>query len=75
MHGRRGAKAKAAGDADCAAQPLVDLHDILMTLSTGGVLPPLVAFAIPIGSEAAPAAPPTVPPVVVTVPPGPPPRV
>jgi hypothetical protein len=75
MHGKRAGKTKTAGDADCAALPLVDLHDMLMTLSTGGVLPPLVAFAIPVGSEAAPVAPATIPPVVVTVPPGPPPRV
>jgi hypothetical protein len=41
VHGRRGARAKAAGDADCAAQPLADFHDILMTPSSGGVLPPI----------------------------------
>jgi hypothetical protein len=74
MHGKRAGQSKAAGDRDCAAQPLVDLHDILMTLSNGGVIPPLVALARPAGSEAAPAveAPFTSP--VASVPPGPPPR-
>jgi len=74
MHGKRAAKSTAAGDADCAALPLVDLHDILMTLSAGGVLPPLTSLAIPAGSEAAPVEAAQVTPAVVTVPPGPPPR-
>ena len=40
---------------NCAARPLVDLHDILMMLSSGGVVPTLVALARPAGSESAPA--------------------
>jgi hypothetical protein len=47
---------------------------MLMTLSAGGVLPPLVALALPAGSEAAPVEAVQAAPVVVTVPPGPPPR-
>ena len=72
MHGKR--PGKTAGDAECAAQPLVDLHDILMTLSSGGVLPPLTALAEPSGFESAPAMAARVPLAVVSVPPGPPPR-
>ena len=40
MHGKR-AVANAT-DPECAAQPIVDLHDIFMTLSSGGVVPTLV---------------------------------
>jgi hypothetical protein len=72
MHANR-AKQKGA-DPDCAAKPVVDLHDILMTLSGGGVIPSFVALAGPAGSEAAPldSTPPRL--IVTTVPPGPPPR-
>ena len=42
-------------DPGCAARPVVDLHDMLMTLSSGGVVPTLVALARPMGSESAPA--------------------
>jgi hypothetical protein len=74
MHGTLAGTTKASDDSDCAAQPLVDLHDILMTLSSGGGLPQLVAAAEPAGSESAPKAALPVPPAVVSVPPGPPPR-
>jgi len=54
---------------------MVDLHDILMTLSIGGVIPALVALANPVGSESTPSfvQPFAVP--VAPVPLGPPPRV
>jgi hypothetical protein len=34
MHGRRAGTTKSADDSDCAAQPLVDLHDILWICTT-----------------------------------------
>jgi hypothetical protein len=74
MHGSRAAQQKKSTDADCAVQPLVDLHDLLMMLSAGGVVPTLVELARPAGSESAPA---TVLPAVSLVSPvplGPPPR-
>jgi hypothetical protein len=74
MHGKRGANAK-SGDPDCAARPIVDLHDILMTLSNGGVIPGLVSLAVPVGSESAPVAAPPAASFVASAPPGPPPRV
>jgi hypothetical protein len=73
MRSQAGQQKKSA-DPDCAVQPLVDLHDVLMLLSTGGVVPTLVALARPAGSESAPA---TVLPAVALVSPvplGPPPR-
>jgi len=72
MHANR-AKQRGA-DPDCAATPVVDLHDLLMTLSNGGVVPALVALAGPAGSEAAPLAVEPASAFVPTVPPGPPPR-
>ncbi len=45
---------KSATDSNCAARPMVDLHDILMTLSSGGVIPALVVLAAPAGSESTP---------------------
>ena len=74
MHGSRAGQQKKSTDPDCAVQPLVDLHDLLMMLSTGGVVPTLVELARPAGSESAPA---TVIPAVSLVSPvplGPPPR-
>jgi hypothetical protein len=59
---------------DCQARPLVDLHDLFMALTSGGVVTSLVPLAAPVGSEAAPM---TVEPAatpVASVPPGPPPR-
>ena len=73
MHGKRGSKAK-SGDPDCAARALVDLHDILMTLSNGGVIPALVALALPAGSESAPSAVQPAASFVASPPLGPPPR-
>jgi hypothetical protein len=54
---------------------MVDLHDILMTLSSGGVIPALVVVDGPVGSESTPSfiQPVAVP--VARVPLGPPPRV
>jgi hypothetical protein len=72
MHGAR--RAQQASDSDCQARPLVDLHDLFMALTSGGVLPPFVPLAVPAGSEAAPV---TVQPAALLVsfiPPGPPPR-
>jgi hypothetical protein len=73
MHGKRAGQQRSA-DPQCAAQPVVDLHDLFMTLSSGGVVPSLVDLAQPNGSESAPA--PTEPAasLLSTVPPGPPPR-
>jgi hypothetical protein len=73
MHGKRGANAK-SGDPDCAARPVVDLHDILMTLSNGGVIPTLVSLAVPVGLESAPASVQPAASFVASPPPGPPPR-
>jgi hypothetical protein len=73
MHGNRGSKAK-SGDPDCAARPIVDLHDILMTLSNGGVMPTFVSLAVPAGSEPAPAVPQPITSFIASVPLGPPPR-
>jgi len=74
MRGKRTAS-QGATDQNCAARPMVDLHDILMTLSIGGVIPALVALASPVGSESTPSfvQPFAVP--VAPVPLGPPPRV
>jgi hypothetical protein len=74
MHANRAGKQKAA-DPDCAARPVIDLHDIFMTLSSGGVIPVLVAVAQPVGSESAPAAVQPAASLVASVPPVPPPRV
>ena len=75
MHGTRAGQQKKSADPDCAVQPLVDLHDLLMTLSTGGVVPTLVELAPSCRfRESAPA---TVQPAVSLVSPvplGPPPR-
>jgi hypothetical protein len=78
MHGKRGVNAKSgspAGSQNCAARPLVDLHDILMTLSNGGVIPTLVALAVPAGSESLPASVQPAAAFVISPPLGPPPRV
>lgn len=74
MHASRLAK-KQAGDSGCAARPVVDLHDMLMTLSSGGVIPALATLAVPVDSESAPATTEAVPSFVASIPPGPPPRV
>jgi hypothetical protein len=73
MHAGRVA-GKSAGKSDCAARPVVDLHDMLMTLSSGGVLPSLVHVAQPTGSEATPLVAEVRPSFVASPPPGPPPR-
>ena len=73
MHGNRAGKQKTA-DPDCSARPVIDLHDIFMTLSSGGVIPALVAVAQPVGSESAPAVVQPAASLVASVPPGPPPR-
>jgi len=73
MHGNRAGRQKSA-DPDCAVQPLVDLHDVFMMLSTGGVVPALVELVRPVGSESAPAAVQPAASLVSSVPPGPPPR-
>lgn len=76
MHGKRAGKQTPPDpDPDCTARPLVDLHDILMTLSNGGVIPTVLALAGPVGSESAPAIPLPAVSLVVSVPLGPPPRV
>ena len=66
--------AKSSTDPNCAARPMADLHDIFMTLSSGGVIPALAALAGPVGSESTPSfvQPVSVP--VSRVPLGPPPR-
>ena len=75
MHANRTARPTSPDtDPDCTARPVVDLHDILMTLSNGGVMPSLLAIAGPAGSESAPAILQPAAPLVVSVPPGPPPR-
>ena len=73
MRGNRAAS-QSATDSNCAARPMVDLHDILMTLSSGGVIPALVVVDGPVGSESTPSfvQPFAVP--VARVPLGPPPR-
>ena len=53
MQGKRAAS-KSSTDPDCAARPMVDLHDIFMTLSSGGVIPALSVLAGPAGSETTP---------------------
>jgi hypothetical protein len=70
----RAAQQKKSADPDCAVQPLVDLHDVLMLLSTGGVVPTFVALAGPAGSESAPATGLPAVALVSSVPLGPPPR-
>jgi hypothetical protein len=65
---------KKSTDPDCAVQPLVDLHDVLMLLSTGGVVPTLVELARPAGSEPTPATGLPAVALVSPVPPGRPPR-
>jgi hypothetical protein len=65
---------KKSADSGCAVQPLVDLHDILMLLSTGGVVPTLVELARPAGSDSAPATGLPAVALVSSVPLGPPPR-
>ena len=73
MHGKRAGQQKSL-DPECAAQPVVDLHDLFMTLSSGGVVPSLVELARPVGSESAPAALEPAASLVSPVPLGPPPR-
>jgi hypothetical protein len=73
MHGKRASQQKSI-DPECAAQPLVDLHDIFIALSSGGVVPPLVELALPVGSESAPATLEPAASLVSPVPLGPPPR-
>jgi hypothetical protein len=50
------------------------LHDMLMTLSNGGVVPMLVDLALPMGSEPAPLVAEARLSYVASAPPGPPPR-
>lgn len=73
MRGNRAAS-QSATDSNCAARPMVDLHDILITLSSGGVIPALAVVAGPVGSESTPSfvQPYAVP--VARIPLGPPPR-
>jgi hypothetical protein len=73
MHGKRTGKQKSSGS-DCAVQPLADLHNVLMSLSIGGVVPTLVGLARPAGSESAPATELPAVALVSSVPLGPPPR-
>lgn len=73
MHGKRAAQQKSPGPG-CTAQPTVDLHDVFLTLSSGGVIPALVALARPVGSEFAPATAEPAASLVSPVPLGPPPR-
>jgi hypothetical protein len=73
MHANRAGQQK-SGDPKCTAQPVVDLHDIFMTLSSGGVVPGLVELARPMGSESAPASTEPAAFLLSLVPPGPPPR-
>jgi hypothetical protein len=74
MHAKNAGKSTRPSGDNCSATPLVDLHDMLMTLSSGGVVPPIASFAIVLRSETAPFAAAPVPSVVVSAPPGPPPR-
>jgi hypothetical protein len=73
MHGKRAGRQKST-DPECAAQPLVDVHDLFMTLSSGGVVPTLVELARPVGAESAPAPIEPAASHVSHVPLGPPPR-
>jgi hypothetical protein len=54
---------------------MVDLHDIFITLSSGGVIPALVVLNGPVGSESTPSFVQTVAASVIHLPLGPPPRV
>ena len=74
MRGKRAASQSATGS-DCAARPMVDLHDIFITLSSGGVIPALVVLNGPVGSESTPSFVQTVAASVIHLPLGPPPRV
>jgi hypothetical protein len=73
MHGKRASRQQSL-DPECAAQPVVDLHDIFLALSSGGVVPPLVELALPAGSESAPGTLEPAASLVSPVPLGPPPR-
>ena len=73
MRGKRAASQSATGS-DCAARPMVDLHDIFITLSSGGVIPALVVLNGPVGSESTPSFVQTVAASVIHLPLGPPPR-
>lgn len=73
MHGKRTGKQKSS-DSDCAVQPLADLHDVLMSLSIGGMVPTPSELARPVGSESAPVIAQPAASLVSPVPLGPPPR-
>jgi hypothetical protein len=71
MHGNR---ARTASQDDCQARPLVDLHDIFTSLTSGGMLTSFVPLPVPAGAEAAPIVAAPAATFVFSVPPGPPPR-
>jgi hypothetical protein len=74
MHARNADKKPKTSSDDCSASALVDLHDMLMTLSSGGIVPPLASFSVALRSETTPSLTASVPSFVATAPPGPPPR-
>jgi hypothetical protein len=74
MHAKNAEKNTRKSGDSCSATPLVDLHDMLMTLSSAGVVPAIASFAIVLRAESAPFAAALIPSVVASAPPGPPPR-
>ena len=74
MHAKNANKSSKKSGDECSASPLVDLHDMLMTLSGGGIVPSLASLTFSIHSESAPSVAASVPSFVASAPPGPPPR-
>jgi hypothetical protein len=73
MHASPNARAESK-KADCHAQPLVDLHDLFVALTSGGVIPSVTSLSAPAGSEPAPRAAGPRSSSIADIPPGPPPR-
>jgi hypothetical protein len=73
MHKNRAGKT-AANDRDCGARPQLDLHDLFIALTSGGILPSPNQLTAPSGSEAAPAVLLPYAPLVADAVLGPPPR-
>jgi hypothetical protein len=73
MHKSRAGKTS-AGDRECGARSQVDLHDLFIALTSGGIIPVPGQLTAPSGSESAPIAVLHFAPSPTEAIPGPPPR-
>jgi hypothetical protein len=73
MHKNRAGKTS-SNDRECGARSQLDLHDLFIALTSGGIIPSPGRLTAPSGSEAAPSAVLAYSPLVIEAVLGPPPR-